>query len=260
MHTYRSHRGEKGLSRWHLHTDKGLGLNIELSRRWRSGLIATVGYGGQEHFADATFAVPRLFFANIQLETPLKWKRLRPRDGKYGESEAEWGIKAGRSIVRLLFGHDPMGTHYGGRRAWRQTWMNRELYLFNTKWVVGRDRYTNEVLDERPVEIVVGRWPIDWYAAIQRIERSTWKNRFRTKKRVSYQWSIENGDGIPTDTKGKWGDRYGETLGFGAEANQSYSVGQLIEAAPDALAERLPSLLREWPKDYVPDEFKEVAG
>lgn len=259
MYAYRSHRKEKGLFRGHVHTDRGFGINVELSRRWRSSLIWTVGYGGQEHFADLTFALPRIIFASVTVDTPFKWKRLRPRDGKYGESEAEFGVRAGSGTVLLLLGHDPMGTYWGRRSGrfgtLRQAWLNRELVLYRNEWITGRDKYTTETLDERPVEIVVGRWPSDRYMATQTIKRTTWKNRFRTLRRVGYNWSIENGDGIPTDTKGKWGDRFGETVGFGANADTEASLEELITGSQAALGERLPLLLREWPAGYVPEEF-----
>ena len=157
--------------------------------------------------------------------------------------------------MRVLFGHDWMGgwTRHRGRFARLRTMLNNgEATLFRTTWIVGRDRYAAEALDLRDVEIVIDRWPGDRYPAEQKIERATWRNRFRTKVRYSYWWNIPSGTrGIPTDPKGKWGDDYQETTGFGAPAEEA-DTATLIANAPAALVAELPRLLERWPAGLVP--------
>lgn len=254
MHTHRVR--EKGARRWFVHAGN-FGLACELSWRWRSGFIIDAHYGGQEYFCGWILAVSRLFFLSLRIETPFRWHRLRPFDGKYGEKARQFGIRASHGDVRLDIGHDPLGSHWfkRGRFAWfRNVWANQEITLFRWTWIVGRDRVSTEILDKREAEIIIDRWPGDRYRVTQTIDRMTWRNRFRTVSRTGYQWDIAPGQrGIPTDTNGKWGDRYSETYGFGADAPDSTDVPALLAGASWALAERLNSLLREWPEGLVPD-------
>lgn len=243
-------------TRWWLHLGR-FAFTLEVAR-WRSGLIATWGYGGQEHFCDWTLALPRLLFVNFKIDTPYSWHRLRPFDGKYGAAEREFGFRTLGWTFRFLFGHDPLGNYYStyGRWAWfrRGICKNLELTLFDARWITGRDRYTRDLLDEREVVINASRWPGDDYQATQKIERITWHNRFRTLTRVDYEWDIRLGErGIPTGTHGKWGDRYDETYGFGAAARDTNDVAALVAEAPAALEKRLEILLRDWPEGMVPE-------
>lgn len=254
MHRFSSHRD--GSKRWFLYAGK-FHFQVEISTRWRSGFHATWAYGGQDGFCEWTLAFPRLFFAHFGVETPYSWHKLRPFDGKYGEKERTFGLRTIGRALYLEVGHDRMGSQYSthGRLGWfrRGLLKNQEIALFRSEWITGRDRYEATVLDERPVEIVIDRWPGDRYPATQRVERCTWRNRFRTLTRVAYEWSLPSGaHGIPSDPHGKWGDLYQETYGFGASAVDTDDVPALIAAAPEALRDRLLSLLSEWPEGMVP--------
>lgn len=246
--------------RWVLYVGP-VSFRLELGRvrglRW-----ADVGYGGQEDFLKASAGWG--YGAFFSVETPFKWHRVRPRDGKYGESHAEWGISHSHGVGRLLLGHDPYGTHWGhipGRfGGLRATWRNREIVWWRNTWVTGKDRHTVTPLDVREVTIDCGRWPGDSYAAVQSIVRRTNRNRFRAQSWVGYEWDIRGKRGIPTDTHGKWGDRYSETYGFGATAPDTDDVEVLLAAQAEALKRRLASLLREWPDGMVVEYPEEAVS
>jgi hypothetical protein len=82
MHTHTIR--DDGSWRWSISAGENLDwrLRFEVARRWRFGLIATCGYGGQEDFLEGTLALPRLLFLHVGIDTPFKLHRLRPRDGK----------------------------------------------------------------------------------------------------------------------------------------------------------------------------------
>lgn len=146
-------------------------VRAEVSRRWRNGLIATCGYGGQEDFFEWTLAIPRLFFLHLAVDTPFKWKRLRPFDGKYSESEAKFGLYQVAGALYLLVGHDAMGSYYGthGRGGFVGRWLrdikrNRQVTLFRGDWILGRARHSMAILEENiPVTVNVGQWDGDSY-------------------------------------------------------------------------------------------------
>ena len=112
MHRHTSHRD--GSKRWYLSWGErsDWGVRVELSRRWRSGFIATCGYGGEDFF-EWTLALPRLFFLHTAFDTPFRWKKLRPFDGKYSESKAKFGLRQVAGTLYLFVGRDSMGTWYG---------------------------------------------------------------------------------------------------------------------------------------------------
>ena len=246
--------------RWCLWLGERLSFRAELGRvrglRW-----AHIGYGGQEDFLQMSAGLGWGIW--LAIETPHSWHRLRPRDGKYGESHAEWGVSHSHGTGRLLLGHDPYGTHWGyieGRfGGLRAAWRNREVTWWRNEWITGRDRHERRVLDVREIVIDCGRWPGDSYVANQEIVRRTNRNRFRTQSWVAYEWDIiEGSHGIPTDANGKWGDRYSETFGFGATAPDTDDVDALLAAQPEALRRRLESLLRDWPEGHIA-EYPEPA-
>lgn len=205
---------------------------LEVSRRWRSGFIATCGYGGQEDFFEWTLALPHLFFLHVAFDTPFKWHRLRPFDGKYGESEAKFGLRQVAGTFYLLVGHDSMGTWYGthGRGGAVGRWLrdikrNKQVTLFRGDWILGKPRYTLEVLEEGiPIVANVGQWDGDNYRGTAKHTRRTWKRRFSTK--VSDGYEIDMQEGIPFPGKGEnsWDQGDDAYFGFG---------GATIEAALD---------------------------
>lgn len=202
-------------------------LRGEFSRRWRSGFILTAGYGGQEDFAEATFAISRLFFAHLAFDTPSKWHRIRPFDGRYGQSEREFGLRAVRGTLYLLVGHDAMGTYYGTGKRWWQRWFNdirrnQQVTLFRGDWVLGMPRHSLEVLESGiPVTVNVGQWPGDSYTGTATHTRRTWKRRFSTK--VSDGYEIEMQQGIPFPGKGEnsWDCGDDAYFGFGGPTIES---------------------------------------
>jgi len=202
---------------------------IEVSRRWRSGFIATCGYGGQEGFAEWTFAIPRLFFFHFAFDTPFKWHRLRPFDGKYGESEAKFGLRQVAGTLYLLVGHDAMGalysTHgrYGALGGWlREIKRNKQIVLFRGNWILGEPRHALEILQEDiPITVNVGQWAGDSYTGTAKHARRTWKRRFSTK--VSDGFEIELRTGIPFPGKGEnsWDQGDDAYYGFGGATIES---------------------------------------
>ena len=185
------------------------GLRLEVSGRWQGGLIATCGYGGQETFAEWTLALPRLFFLHIAFETPFRWNRLRPFDGKYSKSRRKFGLYQVAGTLYLLVGHDSKGSFYSTNghlgaigRAWRELRRNQQIILFRGDWILGRAKYTREILEEGiPVTVKVGQWAGDEYKGTAHKDRTTWKRRFSTKVRVDYD--IDMAQGIPFPGKGE---------------------------------------------------------
>lgn len=204
-------------------------FRIEVSRRWRNGLIATCGYGGQEDFAEWTLALPRLFFFHFAFDTPFKWHRIRPFDGKYGESERKIGLYQVAGVLYLLVGHDSMGGLYSthGRfgalgGAWRELKRNQRVVLFRGDWILGRPRHSLEVIEENiPVTVTVGQWPGDSYAGTAKHTRRTSKRRFSTNSWDGYE--IDMHEGIPFPGKGEnsWDCGEDAYYGFGGATIES---------------------------------------
>ena len=254
MHRHTSHRD--GSKRWFLNWGHNLdwGVRVEVSRRWRSGFIATFGYGGQEDFVEWTLALPRLFFLHIAFATPFKGHRLRPFDGKYGESKAKFGLRQVAGTLYLLVGHDPMGTWYGthGKGGPVGRWLrdikrNKQVTLFRGDWILGRPRHTLEVLEEGiPIVAEVGQWDGDSYRGTAKHTRRTWKRRFSTK--VSDGYEIDMQEGIPFPGKGEnsWDQGDDAYFGFG---------GTTIDAALDRIvAETIAARERHGGKNWRPSE------
>lgn len=229
-------------------------FRIEVSRRWRSSFIATCGYGGQEDFAEWTLAIPRLFFFHFAFDTPFKWHRIRPFDGKYGESERKIGLYQVAGELRLLLGHDSMGGWHGtnGRfgplgRAWRDLRWNQEITLFRGDWILGKPRHSLEVLEEDiPVTVTVGQWPGDSYAGTAKLERRTRKRRFSTT--VTEGYTIDMQEGIPFPGKGanSWDCGDDAYYGFG---------GATIESAVEhIIADTIKARERHGGKNWRPSE------
>lgn len=236
MHRHTSHRD--GSKRWYLSWGERFdwGVRAELSRRWRSGFIATAGYGGQEDFFEWTLALPRLFFFHVAFDTPFKWKKLRPFDGKYSESKAKFGLHQTGGDLYLLVGHDSMGTWYGthGKGGPVGRWLrdikrNKQVTLFRGDWILGKPRHTLEVLEEGiPIVAEVGQWDGDSYRGTAKHTRRTWKRRFSTK--VSAGYEIDMQEGIPFPGKGdnSWDCGDDAYFGFGGDTIEG-AVSHIIE-------------------------------
>ena len=217
--------------RWFLWLGK-FEFAVEVATHWRLGFTATVGYGGQESFAKWCLAVPGIFL-HFRLGTPFSWHRVRPWDGKYGESGAEFGLRATGGTLRLLFGHDPMGTWYSthGRWNWfRRGWLlNREQTLFDIDWILGRPRHSRKELEAGiPVTVDVGQWDGDVYHGTASLGVYTKKSRFRTTTFESF--TIDMQEGIPFPGKGEnsWDCGDDATYGFGGTSIES-AVAHIIE-------------------------------
>ena len=214
--------------RWKVYIREGslLSLTVELGRvrglRW-----AYVGYGGQDAFAKASAGLGYGFW--LTLATPFRWHRFRPRDGKYDESHAELGIRWSHGKLVLSFGHDLYGTYYsGGRRGIRQalrtTWQNRELSLWDNRWVTGRRRSRWVDVAEFPCVLDIGQWEGDAYTGTMKLRRLEWTQRwFRRGRRWDWEFSMPvPGPGIPVpgnpDSDFYDGDDW--ICGFGASADE----------------------------------------
>lgn len=257
IHVHTSHRD--GSRRWYLSWGEQLnwGVRIELSRRWRSSFIATVGYGGQEDFAEWTLAIPWLFFLHVAFDTPFRWKRLRPFDGKYSESEARIGFRSVGGTLYFLLGHDSSAGWYSthGRGGAAGRWLrdikrNKEVTLFRGDWVLGKPQHTLEVLEENiPVVVNVGQWDGDVYGGTAKHTRRTWKRRFSTK--VSDGFEIEMQEGVPFPGKGEnsWDCGDDAYFGFG---------GETIEAAIEDIVNKVKQ--RRYDGWRPESELKETAS
>lgn len=232
--------------------------HLEISRRWRSGFVATFGYGGQEDFLEWTFAIPRLFFAHFAIDTPFKWHRLRPFDGKYGESEAEFGLRVSHGVAYLLVGHDPMGTYYSthGRFGPIGRWLrdikrNKQITLFRGDWILGKPVHSMAVLEEGiPVVVDVGQWDGDCYHGTAKHTRRTWKRRFSTMVRDAYE--IDMQEGIPFPGKGENSWDCGDDAYFG------FSGETIEKAVAHIVAETLKRRYDGWrPAERVRGEEKQ---
>ena len=213
---------EKRGRRWFLYIWK-LTFRLEAYVRTRNGFRATVGYGGQEDFMEWTLSVPRLFFLHFAFNTPHKWKRIRPFDGKYGESQAAFGLYQVAGTLYLLVGHDSMGTYYGTGKRWRwlkDIWRNKQITLFRGDWLLGKPVHSLVVLEENiPVTVDVGQFDGDVYHGTAKHTRRTWKRRFSTKVSDGYEIDMGN-EGIPFPGKGEnsWDIDDDAYYGFGGEA------------------------------------------
>lgn len=258
-HAFSSHHD--GSKRWFLHWGRQLawGFGIEFSRRWRYGLNLTAGYGGQENFVEATVAIPFLFFFHIAFDTPWRWKKLRPFDGKYSESEATFGLRTVGGTLYLLVGHDSMGTYYGthGRGGPIGRWLrdikrNKQVTLFRGDWILGKPRHTLEVLQEAiPITVNVGQWDGDSYRGTAKHTRRTRKRRFTTKVSDGYEIDMEEGIPFPGKGENSWDMGDDAYFGFG---------GATIEAAvADIIADTLDRRNRHGGKNWRPAAIGGVA-
>lgn len=233
--------------------------------RWHGGPGIDLEWG-MDHTEGIKFSFRCFIGFWLTWEMPFRLMRHIPFWPK--REAREIGIAWVHDTLYLRLGSQPMGTHYGygkGRFATlRRWWKNKEMPLWCNRWVIGRDSFNTREIDTRAVFINCGRWQGDQYSAKQKIKRLTWRNRFRTRSRVDYWWDLPSGQhGIPTDTHGKWGYRYGETYGFGAAAPDTDDLERLLTTAPVVLAERLVTLLRNWPVGVVaeyPDEVMAYPG
>lgn len=195
------HGWKSGKKRWFLMVGVlTFGLEFGRVRGLRWGYIA---YGGQEDFAKVSAGFGWGFWFHV--DTPFKWHRIRPRDGKYGEAGCEFGWKWSHGVLSLQFGHDPMGTWYGGgkgpraRRALRQTWKNRELYLWRNEWLTGRQKSEWQDVAEFPWRLDIGQWEGDSYDGTMKLKRLVWRKRFTRGQRLDWHFEMPSpGHGIPT--------------------------------------------------------------
>ena len=226
MYTYWHHRrsSNEGI-RWWLTLGKSE-FRGQITRKWRSGMIATCGYGGQEDFFEWTLAFPRLFFAHLAFDTPFRWHRLRPFDGKYGESERKVGLRSLGGRLILLLGHDAMGEYrgtYRGRagvlgRYWRDLRYNQEVTLFDMDWLLGKPRHSMTVLEANiPVVVNVGQWDGDTYMGTAKHTRRQWKRRFSTKVSEGYEIDMQQGIPFPGKGENSWDCGDDAYFGFGGE-------------------------------------------
>lgn len=214
-----------GSIRWFLNWGHKLdwGVRVEWSRRWRSTFIATVGYGGEEDFAEWTLALPRLFFLHFAFDTPFRWKRLRPFGGRYSESEAKFGLYQVAGTLYFLVGHDSMGTFYSthGRGGAIGRWLrdikrNKQVTLFRGDWILGNPRYSLDVLEAGiPIVVDVGQWDGDSYRGTAKHTRRSTKRRFSTKTWTAYEIDMEQGIPFPGKGENSWDQDDDAIFGFG---------------------------------------------
>lgn len=221
----------------------GLNFSGQLAR-WKGGPFAHLNWGTGD---GASIGFSAACFFGLWFHWDIPWRVSRRVRFLRGEKR-EFGWTWNGGVLHLLFGHQPMGTHYGYRKGRfsgvRRAWLNKEVALWRNTWVIGRDRHCSRVLATREMVIDCGRWPGDQYAATEKLTSRRRTNRFRTQWSRDYCWSLPSGQhGIPVDTRGKWGDRYSEVFGFGAE-----DTGEPSEII---LRRRLDALLSGWPKGLI---------
>ena len=233
--------------RWVVSLSEDWAIKLELGRVRGSRWIGAE-YGGQEDFARVTAGWGGGFW--LTLETPFHLHHLRPRDGEYGESNARFGLdwSNGTGKIRLLFGHDWLGTHYEsyGRGRLRAAWMNRELTLWHADWALGRIRTERTAVATVPATLAIE--PGDEYHGSLALERFVCRRRFWLTPRDRWDWWFSmprpgSGIPIPEDPDCDFSDGSSDAIfGFGESADRYRTMPEVL----DALAARVRTERGGW--------------
>lgn len=130
----------------------------------------------------------------LTFEMPYKWARWI----RLPYSTREIGLNYYGGYGRLMFWHDPMGTHWfsGGKpNAIKRTLANGDLKVWDNAWILGREKYAQVSASEpRRILVPINEWPGDEWPYDVHIETVSWTNRFRTKRRT--YWEFKAVDGV----------------------------------------------------------------
>jgi len=177
-----------GRKRHWLHLGKGWVLQLEFGKL--SWAWAHVEWG-EQYVEGVKMTFGLRWGVWFGLEVP--WG-VRRRFGRYWpQNTREVGIQYNDGRLRLDLFTSPWGDHRFKHRWYSAFWNHNELTLFNTKWIVGRDRY--EVAVTSDPQLVMAHLDGREYPLRVTRQRRTWRNRVRTI--TSEAWEIEVPDGAP---------------------------------------------------------------
>lgn len=183
-----------GLKRHWLNLWRGWNLRLEFGRLgWP---FADVEWGYRTEGVQISVAL--WLYCSLTFGVPFKFQHAL---GRWWPKESrQIGIKYSDSRLRLELLTSPWGEYKFLRRWWRPFWSHNELTLFNTKWIVGRDKHSNEIITP-PVEMQA-RIDGKAYPLLISRERTTWRNRIRTMRREFWDIKIPEGT-TPAQFAGK---------------------------------------------------------
>lgn len=163
----------------------GHGAHVELTSNRRHRFLHayfTVGGGDGDELA-VSFAVPFLFAVWMVYEMPWSWAR---RLSDHKETGVHWSHGTGYVNV---------WRHFNDFGRWRQ------ITFWRNEWIMGRNRVTRRRIvpaDGSLVGVVdVGWWDGDRYPVTLSVEEMVWRNRFRKRRKVYVEMSVEKGQVAP---------------------------------------------------------------
>lgn len=133
------------------------------------------------------------------------------------------------------------------------------ITLWRNEWVTGRYRHELREFMTTAGIVRCGEWEGDEYPVIVTLEERTWRNRFHTKRQVSYAMSVPDG-GIAPPFPGKgenaWDCGEDGIYAMGADA----SCGSVEAACAVYAARTIENRRRYGGKNWKPAALKEQEG
>ena len=193
----------------------------------------------------------------VTLELP--WGLTRRIPGWPQHQERELGLSQSDGKMRLLLGHEPMGTYYGGRGL-SKMFKNLELKLFDMDWIVGRDKHRRENATElRRILVPVGEWLGDEYPYDVHLETVSWSNRFRTKRRT--YWEFKAVDGLAYNQRAGKGENSWDCDDDGIYGCSFEFAGQELPALIEQMKQRILADRRRYGRpSSAPHDLAPVQG
>lgn len=115
---------------------------------------------------------------------PFRWLRFFP------SGERVIGFQSYVSTAHVSLWHDEWRDATQGRRPGR-------FKVWDNEWIVGRDRYAKRELMTTSGIVNCGEWDGDSYPVSVTATLFTWRNRFRTLRRFSYEMEVPKGGKAP---------------------------------------------------------------
>lgn len=238
-------REKRGFRWWMYFGESGHKICMEFSRtRWLFAKLEVNPGDGSALGVSLGFILGAVW---LRWEFPYRWaKRLR-----FPSGERENGFQWGHGELRLLVWHDPMGPMGRMHR-------NSRPVVWSNEWVTGRDCFSKVLIAEGiPGMVKVGWWDGDEYPVTCKLEQMEWRNRFRTKRRLSW-WMEADRTAPPVPGKGEnaWDIEDDGIYATGADALTCGGLeGALAKYAESVERDRLRYRSRDW----VPDSMRAEA-